>query len=93
MAFGGRVEIEFEDGSTLVDELAVADAHPNGARPFERADYIKKFHTLADGIVSDSEQKRFIDLAENLADLDGKAIGELSFVVDGLDKTTTSGIF
>ena len=93
MAFGGRVEIEFEDGSTLVDELAVADAHPNGARPFERADYIKKFHTLADGIVSDSEQKRFIDLAENLAELDGKAIGELSFVVDGLEKTTTSGIF
>ena len=93
MAFGGRVEIEFEDGSTLVDELAVADAHPNGARPFERADYIKKFHTLAEGIVSDSEQKRFIDLAENLAELDGKAIGELSFVVDGLEKTTTSGIF
>src|SRR5699024_1559555 len=32
-AFGGRVEIEFEDGSTLVDEIAVADAHPLGARP------------------------------------------------------------
>lgn len=43
--------------------------------------------------MSDSEQKRFIDLAENLADLDGKAIGELSLLFDGLDKTTTSGIF
>src|SRR6266404_3341591 len=27
-AFGGRVEIRFKDGATLVDELAVANAHP-----------------------------------------------------------------
>src|SRR5699024_7534830 len=61
-AFGGRVEIEFEDGSTLVDEIAVADAHPLGARPFARANYVEKFNTLAEGIVSDSEQARFLDL-------------------------------
>jgi 2-methylcitrate dehydratase len=28
------------DGSTIVDEIAVADAHPLGARPFARADYV-----------------------------------------------------
>src|SRR5690625_2921350 len=32
-AFGGRVVITFDDGSTLEDEIAVADAHPLGARP------------------------------------------------------------
>src|SRR5699024_6141434 len=69
MAFGGRVELEFEDGSTLVDEIAVADAHPLGARPFARANYVEKFKTLAEGIVSDSEQARFLDLAENLESL------------------------
>jgi 2-methylcitrate dehydratase len=30
LAFGGRVEIAFRDGSKLVDELGVANAHPNG---------------------------------------------------------------
>ena len=92
-AFGGRVEIEFEDGSTLVDEIAVADAHPFGARPFARANYIEKFKTLAEGIVSDSEQARFIDLAENLESLDAKGVGELSFVVDGLEHSGSKGIF
>ena len=28
------------DGTTIVDEIAVADAHPLGARPFARAEYI-----------------------------------------------------
>ena len=37
-AFGGRVEIMFTDGEKLTDEIAVADAHPLGARPFVRAE-------------------------------------------------------
>lgn len=92
-AFGGRVEIEFEDGSTLTDEIAVADAHPFGARPFARANYIEKFKTLAEGIVSDSEQARFLDLAENLESLDAKGVAELSFTVDGLEHSGSKGIF
>ena len=92
-AFGGRVEIEFEDGSTLVDEIAVADAHPLGARPFARANYVEKFKTLAEGIVSDSEQARFLDLAENLESLDAKGVAELSFTVDGLAHSGSKGIF
>ena len=42
-AFGGRVEIRLTDGTEIVDEIAVADAHPLGARPFAREDYIRKF--------------------------------------------------
>ena len=45
-AFGGRVEITFADGRKVTDEIAVADAHPLGERPFARADYIRKFQTL-----------------------------------------------
>ncbi len=51
-AFGGRVEIFFKDGSRLEDELAVANAHPLGAKPFRRADYIRKFQTLTEGLIS-----------------------------------------
>ena len=39
-AFGGRVEITLTDGRTVVDEIAVADAHPLGARPFGREQYV-----------------------------------------------------
>ena len=92
-AFGGRVEIEFDDGSTLTDEIAVADAHPFGARPFARANYIEKFKTLAEGVISDAEQARFLDLAENLENLDASGVGELSFVVDGLEHSGSKGIF
>src|SRR5699024_10524368 len=92
-AFGGRVEIEFEDGSTLVDEIAVADAHPRGARPFARANYVEKFKTLAEGIVSDSEQSRFLDLAEHLESLDAMGVAELSFTVHGLAHSGSKGIF
>ena len=35
-AFGGRVEVVMQDGSRIVDEIAVANAHPLGARPFGR---------------------------------------------------------
>ncbi len=39
-AFGARVEIIMRDGSRIVDEMAVANAHPLGAKPFARDDYV-----------------------------------------------------
>ena len=65
-AFGGRVVITFNDGTRLEDELAMADAHPLGARPYERQDYIKKFQTLAEGIVSQKESTRFLTSVQSL---------------------------
>jgi len=75
LAFGGRVEIRFKDGSTLVDELGVANAHPRGAKPFGRADYIRKFRTLTEGIITTREANRFLEAAEGLA---GLKAGELA---------------
>ena len=68
-AFGGRVEIFFKDGSRIEDEMAVANAHPLGARPFRRADYIQKFQTLTEGIISPRESQRFLDAAQQLPNL------------------------
>jgi 2-methylcitrate dehydratase len=53
----------------------VANAHPNGAKPFGRADYIRKFQTITDGIISTRESNRFLEVVQDLAKL--KA-GELS---------------
>ena len=70
LSFGGRVEIFLRDGTTLVDEMAVANAHPLGARPFGRDDYINKFLTLTDGIISTRESNRFLEAAQSLASLE-----------------------
>jgi 2-methylcitrate dehydratase len=74
-AFGARVEIHFKDGSTLVDEMAVANAHPLGAKPFELADYIHKFQNITDGIISTRESNRFLETVQNLPKL---SAGELA---------------
>ncbi|WP_293769085.1 2-methylcitrate dehydratase PrpD [uncultured Corynebacterium sp.] len=68
-AFGGKVVITFKDGTVIEDERAVADAHPLGARPFGRAEYINKFRKLAAGRVSEEEQERFLAAVQDLENL------------------------
>ena len=77
-AFGGRVVVERTDGSVLEDELAVADAHPLGARPFGRSDYLAKLRTLAEGVVAEAEQDRFVAAVERLEELRPSELGELA---------------
>ncbi|WP_367882342.1 MmgE/PrpD family protein [Rathayibacter oskolensis] len=60
-AFGARVEIVLKDGGTIVDEIAVADAHPLGAHPFTREQYVAKFRTLAEGVLEGAEIERFLE--------------------------------
>ncbi len=84
-AFGGTVEITLNDGTVVTDSIAVADAHPLGARPFAREQYINKFRTLAAGLVEETEIDRFIAAAENLPNL---AAGEL----DQLNITAAPGV-
>jgi 2-methylcitrate dehydratase len=66
LAFGARVEVRMQDGTVIEDELAVANAHPLGARPFGREDYIRKFRTLSEGIISAREANRFLDVVQDL---------------------------
>ena len=80
-AFGGRVEIVFNDGKKLVEEIAVANAHPLGAKPFDRADYIRKFETLTGDLVSPDESKRFLELVQRLPELTAPEVCELNIVL------------
>jgi 2-methylcitrate dehydratase len=68
-AFGGKVEITFKDGTVLVDEKAVANAHTLGATPWKRPDYIRKFKILTEGVIDAAEQNRFLDLVQRLPEL------------------------
>ncbi len=79
-AFGGRVVITFADGRTIEDEIAVADAHPLGARPFVREDYVRKFRMLAAPVVDAAEIERFLALVERLPELDAEGVRQLSIV-------------
>ena len=69
LAFGARIEIILKDGSTIVDELALANAHPGGAKPFSRPDYIRKFEILTAGIITARESARFLEAVQDLAKL------------------------
>jgi 2-methylcitrate dehydratase len=76
-AFGGRIEILLEDGSRFEDQLSVANAHPLGAKPFTRADYIKKFEILTGQIISRQELSRFLGAAQRLPNLPPGELHEL----------------
>ena len=81
-AFGGRVEITLNNGEKFQDELKLADAHPAGARPFKRADYIRKFDLLTGEVIAKAERDRFIGLVEQLADLSPAQVKLLNVQVD-----------
>ncbi|WP_055564256.1 MmgE/PrpD family protein [Streptomyces atriruber] len=68
-AFGGRAVVTLDDGTVIEDELAVADAHPAGARPFGRDGYTAKFRTLTEGVVARPAQDAFLDTAGRLPEL------------------------
>ncbi|MFV0410306.1 MAG: MmgE/PrpD family protein [Paracoccus sp. (in: a-proteobacteria)] len=94
-AFGGRVVVTLKNGKVIEDELALADAHPDGARPIVRENYKNKFLTLSDAIIAASEQTRFLQAAEALADLKAGDLAALNFVVDvaKLGAPRPTGIF
>jgi 2-methylcitrate dehydratase len=91
-AFGGRVEIELNDGTRIVDEIAVADAHPLGARPFARAQYLQKFRTLAEGVLDPEEIERFLGVAQRLPELTAAELAGLN-VTAAIETSTAKGIF
>jgi 2-methylcitrate dehydratase len=70
--------VTLEDGSVIEDELAVANAHPLGAKPFARADYIRKFRTLTEGVLAPEEAQRFLDLVQRLPELDAAGLAGLN---------------
>lgn len=96
-AFGARVIITMNDGSELIDEIERANAHPGGARPFERNHYINKFKTLTADIIDEKESQRFIQLCESLKNLSAEEVQQLNVVINPSDlkenKANNKGIF
>ena len=76
------MEITLTDGTVITDEIAVADAHPLGARPFAREQYIQKFRTLAEGIVTPEEQDRFLAAAQRVSELEAGELDQLNVKAD-----------
>ena len=79
--FGGKVIIKMKNGSTISDEINVADAHPAGRKPFGRKEYINKFLTLTSGIITNNESKRFLKSVQNLKKLKPKDLKSLNIEV------------
>ena len=94
LAFGGRLEVIMKDGTKLVDEMAVANAHPLGAKPFAREDYIRKFRILTEGIITTREANRFIEAAQNIASLPAGELHQLNVALPaGTLVESKTGIF
>ena len=91
-AFGARAEVTLENGDVITDELAVADAHPLGARPFGREQYIAKFTRLADGVVDPVEQQRFLGAAQHIDGVNALNVRVLPEVLKR-EPEIASGIF
>ncbi len=81
-AFGARAEVALKSGEMISDELAVADAHPLGARPFQRQQYVQKFTELAGDVVEPGEQERFLSTVDSLTDLKSGDLSALNVVLD-----------
>nr|WP_244959850.1 MmgE/PrpD family protein [Gluconacetobacter azotocaptans] len=94
-AFGGRITIRFKDGRTITDELAVANAHPLGATPWTRPDYIRKFQTLTEGVIDPAEARRFLATVQRLPDLRAGELTALELAVPQgtLARNERRGIF
>jgi 2-methylcitrate dehydratase len=96
-AFGGRLVVEMADGGTIEAAKAVADAHPNGARPWGRADFAAKLETLAEGVLADGETRRLLALTDRLCGLEPAAVRQINPLaraeIVGLPRPSGRGIF
>jgi 2-methylcitrate dehydratase len=81
-AFGGRVVVELADGEVVEASVDVADAHPLGARPFGRAEYVSKFRRLAGDVLTEDCQERFLSLAQRLEELSPAEVRQLGFALE-----------
>lgn len=80
-AYGARVEIIMQDGTIIEDQIANADAHPLGRKPFARPDYIQKFRTLTADILSPQQTETYLDRIQRMPNLSSEAIARLTVEV------------
>lgn len=67
--YGARAEVILKDGTKILGELDRPQAHIAGSKPFDRTQYLAKFHSLTDQLVAREESDRFLAAAQLLAEL------------------------
>ncbi len=94
-SFGAKVVVTMNNGQKIYEQLNRADAHPYGLRPFKRKNYIKKFNTLTNNIISKNESSRFLKAVQNLKKLRSGDLYKLNLEVqkNKLKKNKKIGIF
>ena len=94
-SFGAKVIITMKNGKKISEQIERADAHPYGSRPFKRKDYIKKFKTLTDKIISRKESLKFLNTVQKLKKLKKGQLIKLNIEVNKkyLKQNNKKGIF
>ena len=94
-SFGAKVIITMKNGKKYTEELDRADAHPYGARPFKRENYINKFHILTDKVISKKESERFLKDVQNCKNLKNGQLDKLNIEITKkfLKRNNKAGIF
>ena len=94
-AFGAKVIVTMNNGKKISESLERADAHPYGARPFKRINYVNKFLTLTKGILNKKESDRFLRTVQRLKSLKSGQLDKLNITVkkNQLKKNLKKGIF
>ena len=94
-SFGAKVVVTLKTGKKIIQELDRADAHPYGARPFKRENYINKFLILTEGIIGSKESDRFLKTVQNLRQLKSGQLHKLNIEVrkSKIKQNSKKGIF
>ncbi len=94
-SFGAKVVVTLKTGKKIIEELDRADAHPYGARPFKRKNYINKFLILTEGIINSKESDRFLKSVQNLKNLKSGQLDKLNIEVrkSKIKQNNKKGIF
>ena len=94
-SFGAKVIITMKNGKKYTEEIDRADAHPYGARPFKRENYINKFHILTDKVISKKESERFLKDVQNCKNLKNGQLDKLNIEISKkfLKRNNKAGIF
>ena len=83
------------NSKNISEQLDRADAHPYGAIPFKRKNYINKFLALTEGILNKKESDRFLKTVQNLKNLKAGQLDKLNIEIkkNKLKRNLKKGIF
>lgn len=94
-SFGGTLVVTLADGTEVKDSKACANAHPFGATPWKRPNYIRKLDMLTKHLVSDAERAKFLALVDSLEKATAAQLAGLTPKLDlvALEAVKTRGIY